>query len=248
MDGLDFSFSEFWPPSSPVPYPGYAQSLHLVSGALGKNHRKTWILIYTADTKYTFYIWSFSQLLCLRDSSSFQYQLKIPDAYLFVWKFPVTAAFNSDLRSMCVNFPLFCIVCIVSAVLWQILLLIHQSLCLPPTPVSVLPFDLGKTIPCSGLLCQAFDSSYLLAVPLSPESMPPLWEHGLDSRDTELLGLHQPLCLVHLPKRRLFHLPRFWLRVAGFCFLEAWAYKVLFYYYVFFQFYFVLVSGVQLSG
>ena len=44
----------------------------------------------------------FPIVLC-EELSSFQYQLNIPDAYLFVWKFPETAAFNSLTWVVCVR-------------------------------------------------------------------------------------------------------------------------------------------------
>lgn len=49
----------------------------------GKNHRMPQILIYAVDTKYTFYVWSFLQLPCVKDLSPFQNQLEIQGACLY---------------------------------------------------------------------------------------------------------------------------------------------------------------------
>lgn len=46
----------------------------------GKNHRMPQILIYEVDTKYTFYVWSFLQLPCVKDLSPFHNQLEIQGA------------------------------------------------------------------------------------------------------------------------------------------------------------------------
>lgn len=182
-----------------------------------KSLRKARVLIYAVDTKYIFYVWRFFQLPCVKDLNSFQYQLKIPDACLFVWKVPETATFNSLTWVVYVwvfhwvVFSAFSLLCGDNFLYWCT----RVPVCLPP-PASVLPLGLGKRILCSGLLCQRFDSSPLLALSLFTVCDPGSKTTACISETPELrtqktltvLDLHWHLCLVHPPKGRLC--PRLW--------------------------------------
>lgn len=139
----------------------------------GKNHRMPQILIYAVNTKYTLCM-EFSPVALCERLESFPKSAGNTRC-LFVRKFPETASFNLPTWvvyiwvSHWILYPAFSLICSCKT-----FALMYKGPCLPPTPASVLPLDLGRWICCSGLLNQRFDCSHLRAVSLPIEFVTPV--------------------------------------------------------------------------